>query len=95
MISIAPLLIDPVLARITFFHLPQMPSLAMYQAVTFTMIAVALAFLVRSTPRKVQGRTCCRNCCLGTVSAVALHFAVPHAGSWLVFVAWFRALPLT
>ena len=95
MVSTALLLLDPVLARIMFFHLPPLPSDDLYQAITFTLIAVAMTFLVRSLPAEVPGRAWYRNYCLGTVSILALFFVVPYTGGWLAFVNWFRALPLT
>ncbi len=95
MVSTGLLLIDPVLARIMFFHLPSLPSDDLYQGITFTLIAVAMAILVRSLPAKVQGRVWYRNYCLGTLSVLALFFVVPYTRAWLAFVNWFRALPLT
>lgn len=95
MVSTALLLVDPVLARIMFFHLPPLPSDNLYQGITFTLIAAAMTCLVRSLPAKVPGRLWYRNYCLGTVSILALFFVVPYTGAWLAFVNWFRALPLT
>ena len=62
---------------------------------TFTLIAVVMAFLVKSLPTHVAGRTAYRNYCLATVSTLALFFAIPHTSAWFAFVNWFRALPLT
>ena len=95
MVSTALLLVDPVLARVMFFYLPRLPSEQLYQAITFTLIAIAMVLLVRSLPAQVRGRTWYRNFCLGAVLALALYFAIPYIGVWLAFVNWFRALPLT
>jgi hypothetical protein len=95
MVATGLLLVDPVLGRIMFFYLPPLPSDKLYQGTTFTLIAVAMAFLVKSVPIHVPGRTAFRNYCLATVSTLALFFVVPHTGTWLSFVNWFRALPLT
>lgn len=95
MVSTALLLVDPVLGRIMFFYLPPLPSDKLYQGITFTLIAVVMAFLVKSLPTHVAGRTAYRNYCLAAVSTLALFFAIPHTGAWLAFVNWFRALPLT
>lgn len=95
MLSTALLLVDPVLARIMFFYLPRLPSDDLYQGITFTLIAVAMALLVNSLPAHVPGRTWYRNYCLGTVATFATFFAVPYSAAWLAFVNWFRLLPLT
>jgi hypothetical protein len=95
MLSTGLLLVDPVVARIMFFHLPRLPSDLLYQGITFTLIAVAMVYLVNSLPPRAPGRIWYRNYCIGTVATLALYFAVPHAGAWLAFVNWFRALPLT
>lgn len=95
MLSTGLLLVDPVVARIMFFHLPRLPSDLLYQGITFTLIAVAMVYLVNSLPPRAPGRIWYRNYCIGAVATLALYFAVPHAGAWLAFVNWFRVLPLT
>ena len=95
MVSTALLLLDPVLARLMFFYLPPLPSEHFYQGITFTLIAIAMVFLVKSLPAQVRGRTWYRNYCLGTVSILVLYFAIPYTSGWLAFVNWFRVLPLT
>jgi hypothetical protein len=77
------------------FYLPPPPSDDLYQGTPFTLIAVVMALLAASLPTHAAGRTAYRNYCLGTVSTLALFFAVPHTSAWLAFVNWFRALPLT
>ena len=95
MLSTALLLVDPVLARILFVYVPRLPSNALYQGITFTLITAALALLVTSLPSQVPGRTWYRNYCIAAVATLALFFAVPYTGTWLAFVNWFRVLPLT
>lgn len=95
MLSTALLLIDPVLARIMYFHLPALPSNRLYQGITFTLIAAAMVYLVRSLPPQVQGRTSYRNYCGATLTVLALFFVVPDTDAWQAFVNWFRWLPLT
>ena len=95
MVSTALLLLDPVLARLMFFYLPPLPSEHLYQGITFTLIATAMVFLVKSLPAQVRGRTWYRNYCLGTASILVLYFAIPYTSVWLAFVNWFRVLPLT
>lgn len=95
MLSTALLLVDPVLARILFFYLPRLPSDHLYQGITFTLIAAAMAFLATSLPPQIPGGTWYRNYCIATVATLALFYAVPYTGAWLAFVNWFRVLPLT
>ena len=95
MLTTALMLVDPLLARLMFFYLPPLPSDNLYQGISFTLIAIVMALLVRSLPAQVNGRSAYRNYCLGTVTTFVLFFAVPHTAAWLAFVHWFRALPLT
>ena len=95
MLSTGLLLVDPVVARIMFFFLPRLPLDDLYQGITFTLIAAAMVCLVISLPPHTPGRLWYRNYCIGTVAILALFFAVPYTGAWLVFVNWFRVLPLT
>lgn len=95
MLSTALLLIDPVLARIMFFHLPPLPSDHLYQGITFTIIIAAMTYLLSSLPPKAAGRVWYRNYYLSTLGVFALFFAVPYTDAWLAFVNWFRVLPLT
>lgn len=95
MVSTALLLVDPVLARIMYFHLPPLPSESWYQGITFTLIAVIMAYLVTSLPPTARGRNWYRNYCLVSISVLALFFLVPYTDGWLDFVKWFRDIPLT
>ncbi len=95
MVSTALLLIDPVLARVMYFYLPRLTSENMYQGITFSLIAVAMAALVWSLPAFVKGRTWYRNYCICAIGTLVLFFTVPHTSPWLVFVKWFREAPLT
>jgi len=95
MVSTALLLLDPLLARIMYFYLPPMPSNALYQAVTFTMISVAMAFLAATLPAAAKGRVWYRNYAIGAVSTLALFFVIPHTAAWLGIVRWLRNLPIT
>ncbi len=95
MLSTALLLIDPVLARIMYYYLPPLPSVHLYQGITFALIASVMIYLVMSLPPQAPGRNWYRNYCFGTVAVFALYFAVPYTGAWLAFVNWFRVLPLT
>ena len=95
MATTALLLVDPVFARIMFFYGPPLPSESLYQAITFTFVAVAMILLTTSLPASARGRDWYRNYCVGSMVVLALFFAVPHSGAWRDFVRWFRDLPLT
>jgi hypothetical protein len=95
MLSTALLLIDPLLARIMFFYFPPLPSDHLYQGITFTLIAGAMVYMVKTLPQQVPGRSWYRNYCLGTAAVFALFFAVPYTDTWLGFVTWFRSIHLT
>lgn len=95
MVSTALLLIDPLLARIMVFYLPPLPSEDLYQGISFTLITVTMALLLKSLPAAVAGRNEYRNYCVGAALSFALFFAVPTTNVWGAFVHWFRTLPLT
>lgn len=95
MASTALLLLDPVLSRVMFFHLPRLPYLPLYQTITFTLIAAASLLMLQSLPAAISGRIWYRNYVVGSVSALVLFFAIAHTKAWFAFALWFRALPLT
>lgn len=95
MLSSALLLIDPVVARIMFFHLPPLPSEHLYQGITFGVITALLVALTVSLPPSTRGRVAYRNFCIGAVATLGLYFVIPYTQAWLVLVQWFRALPLS
>jgi len=95
MASTAILLIDPVLARIMFIYLPPLPSVTLYQGITFTLMLVIMGLLVWSLPPLAKGRNWYRNYCLCSMVVLALYFIVPYTGAWSAFAQWFRDIPLT
>ena len=95
MVDTGLLIIDPELARILFFYLPPLPFEALYRAIPFGLLALAMFFLVRSIPARVKGRACFRNYCGLTVVCLVLFFVIPYTAAWMDFVLWFKALPLT
>jgi hypothetical protein len=95
MLSTALLMIDPVVSRIMSFYMRPLPSEHLYQGITFSLTVAVMAYLTISLPQQTPGRIWYRNYCLGTTAIFALFFAVPYTGTWLGFVRWFRALPLT
>jgi uncharacterized membrane protein YozB (DUF420 family) len=95
MASTALLLLDPVLARVLFFRLPRLPFDALYQGISFSLVALALFFLWRTLPAGVAGRAAFGNFCIGTVGVLVLFFVLPHTRAWAAFTLGFRGLPLT
>ena len=95
MATTALLLIDPVLARIMFIHLPPLPSVSLYQGITFTLMLVIMALLVWSLPTFAKGRNWYRAYCFCSIVVLSLYFIVPYTGPWRAFAQWFRDSPLT
>lgn len=88
-------LLDPVLARILYFHGPPLPSESLYQAPAFLLATGALFALARSLPAAATGRGGFVGFACGVVAALLGFFVVPHTAPWLAFVTWWRALPIT
>ncbi len=95
MASTALLLVDPVLGRLMFFYLPPLPHVQLYQGIGFSVVALALAALLRTLPAGTAGRAAFRYFCVGCITVLALFFVLPHTGAWAAFTLWFRALPLS
>lgn len=88
-------LLDPVFTRLLGFHLPRLPFDALYQMPALLLTAGALAWLWRTLPRQAPGRTAFAAFALAAMSLLLLYFGTEHNRTWLRFVDWFRALPLT
>lgn len=88
-------LLDPLLARLLYFHGPRLPAEWLYQVPAFTLISVAIVTMVASLPATCRGRSVFES--FSVVVGVLLlgFFFVPHTATWLSFTSWFRALPLT
>lgn len=88
-------LLDPVLARITFFHAPPLPSPVLYQVPAFLLAGAVLFGLSASLPENAPGRAAFRAFAAGTVGALLLYFLTPYSSAWWAFMSWFRSLPIT
>lgn len=95
MIATGLVMVDPVLGRALFFYLPTLPGALTYQAITFSVELLVLAWLVVRPPMPAETR----RLFLGGVAV----FPVVHVGwftfaqgaTWRSAAEWFRALPLT
>ena len=88
-------LVDPLLARLLYFYGPPLPAPLLYQVPAFTVITAVLVVLLRTLPPSSPGRGSFRVFSLAVIGVLLLYFATPYSGTWLRFLQWFRALPLT
>lgn len=88
-------LLDPLFARLLFFHAPPLPAQALYQVPAFALsIAIVVALLV-SLPAASPARRSFRRFSAGVAILLLGFFVVPHTAQWHSFAGWFRALPMT
>jgi hypothetical protein len=88
-------LLDPVLARLLYFHAPPLPAEYLYQVPSFVLIVVVLALLAKSIPVAMNGRPAFAWFSVGTSIVLLGFFVVPGSDAWLAFTGWFRDLPFT
>ena len=88
-------LLDPVLARLLYFHLSPLPAEYLYQVPSFVLIAAVLALLTRSAPAATNGRVPFAWFSIGASLVLLGFFVIPNTRPWLAFTYWFRALPIT
>jgi hypothetical protein len=88
-------LLDPVIARLLFFHAPPLPAESLYQVPAFVLFAAVLARLAHSLPETATGRVAFGRYAIGTALVLLGFFVVPGTGAWLSFTAWWRGVPLT
>jgi hypothetical protein len=88
-------LLDPVIARLLFFHAPPLPVEFLYQVPAFMLFVAVLARLARSLPATAEGRVAFAWYAIGTALILLGFFVVPGTGVWLAITAWLRGLPLT
>jgi hypothetical protein len=89
------LLIDPVLGRLMFHYLPALPTLWLYQLITFAATDLLIVALVASLPASAAGRPALTAYLIVVVASQALWFTFARSDAWIEFAAWFRGLPLT
>jgi hypothetical protein len=83
-------LLDPVLARLLFFHAPPLPATYLYQVPSFALIVTVLMLLAWSVPATTHGRVAFAWFSIATTLALLGFFIIPNTGSWLAFTDWFR-----
>lgn len=88
-------LVDPVIARLLYFHGPSLTIPWLRQLPAFTIIAVALAAMWRSLPPSQKGRRAFAVFAVAVIAALLCYFATPYSTTWVQWLEWFRALPLT
>lgn len=95
MIATGLVMVDPVVGRVMGFYLPPFSEPLAYQAVTFSLELLVLAWMAWRPPLSAPMRRT-------YLSGVAI-FPIVHAGwftfaqgpAWTSFATWFRSLPLT
>ena len=85
-------LLDPVIARLLFFHAPPLPVQYLYQVPAFVLTVVVLTFLATSAPAAANGRAAFGRFAIGTTLALLGFFVIPGTSAWLTFTDWFRAI---
>jgi hypothetical protein len=88
-------LIDPVVGRVLFFYLPQLPAPWLYQALTFTVATAVAALLVFSYHGQAAARRALVTYFVLLVVLELGWFTIALTAPWLHAVGWFRSLPLT
>lgn len=88
-------LIDPLVARILYFHFPPLPSPLLYQAIGFGLTDLVLLLLILRERGERQGRAAFPLMLALFATAHLLWFTAAQTPGWLAFVRWFRELPLT
>lgn len=95
MVCTALPLLDPLIARLLYFHAPPLPAPFLYQVPAFSIVVATLVGLTRTLPAGSPGRPVLRSFALAVTAALLLYFATPSSDSWLDLLRWFRSLPLT
>ena len=88
-------LIDPVVARIAFFHFPPLANPLHYQALGYGLTDLVLLVLIARERGERQGRAAFPLMLAVFATVHVLWFTAAQGPGWLAFVRWFRALPLT
>ena len=95
MLATAIPLIDPVIGRVFFFYLPELPHPMLYQAVTFSIATALAALLVFSYKGPQNVRRALVSYLVLLVVLEVGWFTFSRTEIWLGLVAMFRAVPLT
>lgn len=87
-------LLDPLLARILYFHGPPLPAEPLYQVPAFVLAFTVVALLARSLPQGSPGRRSVAGYGVAVGAILLGFYLVPHTAPWLGFVAWFRGVSI-
>ena len=88
-------LVDPVVARLTYRHLPRLPLDQLYQATSLAVICAVVGVLIVRERHAAQGRAAFPLMLGVSVLFYGLFFTVARSDAWVAFAAWYRGLPLT
>lgn len=88
-------LLDPLFARLLFFHGPKLPAESLYQAPAFALTIGAIVAMLASLPARSRGRRSFQYFSVVVAFVLLGFFFIPNTATWLSFTAWFRALPMT
>lgn len=88
-------LLDPLFARLLFFHGPAMPAESLYQVPAFAVSIGVIVAMLATLPARARGRRFFQCFAVGVALVLLGHFVIPHTATWLSFAAWFRAQPMT
>lgn len=88
-------LVDPVTARLMYFHAPPPAAFFVNQLPAFVIVIVVLVALWRTLPAQTPGRRGFAAFAVAVGGLFLLYGVTPYSPAWLAFLEWFRALPLT
>lgn len=88
-------LLDPVTARLLYFHAPPLPVPWLYQVPAFTLFGIALIALWHRWPAGSPGRGAMGALALLSAVVLAGFFVVPDTEGWQALAVRLRAWPLT
>lgn len=88
-------LVDPVTARLMYFHAPPPPAFFVNQLPAFVIVSAVLVALWRTLPASAPGRRGFAAFAVAVGGLFLLYGAAPYSPAWLAWLQWFRALPLT
>jgi hypothetical protein len=88
-------LIDPVVGRLLFFYLPELPSPWFYQGITFTLATIVAGLLVFSYRGKGPQKRALVGYFVFLVTLEIGWFTVSLTSSWKSLMSLYRSLPLT
>jgi len=88
-------MIDPIVGRLLFFYLPQLPRQNFYQAITYGLTDLILLRLIYAPGDDLHTRWALKAMFQVFLLAQILWFTLAPSPFWTPFASWFRSLPLT